>query len=159
MLNETLVIACAFILFIVFTYKPVKAFILSALDQKIADTIKQVEEAKLLKKDATKEFQDAQDKLEESENIASQMISHAKKKSEEILHNVEKEVTELAAKKTESSMQRILLQEKKVLEEIKVEAVELAMSYVEQALIDELDKSAQLALIESNVASMKKVIH
>ncbi|MCE2993856.1 MAG: hypothetical protein ACK5AV_01350 [Alphaproteobacteria bacterium] len=159
MLNETLVIACAFILFIVFTYKPVKAFILSALDQKIADTIKQVEEAKLLKKDATKVFQDAQDKLEEAENIASQMISNAKKKSEEILHNVEKEVTELAAKKTESSMQRILLQEKKVLEEIKVEAVELAMSYVEQALIDELDKSAQLALIESNVASMKKVIH
>jgi F-type H+-transporting ATPase subunit b len=159
MLNETLVIAFAFILFIVFTYKPVKAFILSALDQKIADTIKQVEEAKLLKKDATKVFQDAQDKLEEAENIASQMISNAKKKAEEILHNVEKEVTELAAKKTESSMQRILLQEKKVLEEIKVEAVELAMSYVEQALIDELDKSAQLALIESNVASMKKVIH
>lgn len=159
MLNETLIVASAFVLFIVFTYRPVKAFILSALDQKIADTIKQVEEAKNLKQDAEKVFEDAQSKLAEAEDIASQMISNAKKKAEEILHNVEKEVTELAAKKTESSMQRILLQEKKVLEEIKVEAVELAMSYVEQALIDELDKNAQLALIENNVASMKKVIH
>lgn len=159
MLSESFISAIAFVLFVGFTYRPIKNVILSALDEKIAETIKQMDEASALRVDAEKLFSDATAQLVEAQYTAKEMISNAQAKAKEILEDVEQEVSELAAKKTASSLQRIALQEKKVIDEIKIEAVELAMSYVEQALIDELDKNAQLTLIENNIGGIKKVIH
>jgi F-type H+-transporting ATPase subunit b len=159
MFTEATIVAIAFILFFVVLFRPIKRFILEFLDAKIQLAIRNIEEAAQLRSEAEGYLRSAQAHLAEAKTMALDIVNKAQEKSNLILSNVEDEVKILAEQKTENSLARLSQHENQIIEELKAEAVELAMVYVQDALVSELKKEAQMNLIEDSLKKTKKLIH
>lgn len=159
MFNETTVVAASFVLFVIALFKPAKNAILAFLDEKVQEAVKGIEEAKAMRKEAEEYFSQAKHKLSDAEKTALEIVESATARATAILTHVEEEVKVLAEKKSQIAMARIAQQEKQIIEEIKREAVELAMQHVQEALVDELDAGAQMSLIEHSIKNAKRMVN
>lgn len=156
---ESIVVAVSFVVFITTLAKPVSKAITNMLDARIGRVATQLEEAAKLRKEAEEAYSLAEQKLRESEVLSKKILKNAKDKAHELLDNVEKEVADIIARKTEISMQRIAEQEKAIQEEIQNEAVIMALQHVETALMAELSKQTQTSLISEVITQTKKLVH
>lgn len=159
MFTEANIVAAALALFLVGLFRPIKKFVLSFLDLKIQDAIKDLEHAKNLRLEAENYLALARQKLKESESTALAIVDKARIKSEQIIASVEEEVNRIAERKIADSNARIAQQERQIASELKLEAVELAMSHVQDTLIRELNKDAQMSLITSSLKRTSKMTH
>ncbi len=159
MITEVTIVAASFVLFVVTLFKPIKRFLLGFLDAKIRTAVRNIEEAAEMRSEAEGYLKVAQAHLDEAKQTALDIVNKAKEKSNLILTGIEKEIKLLSEKKAESSLARISQQERQIVEELRAEAVDLAMVYVQDALVNELKKDAQMNLIESSLKKTNKLIH
>lgn len=159
MFTESTVVAASFVLFVIALFKPAKSFILNFLDEKVKQAIKGIEEAKAMRKEADEYFAEAKHKIADAEKTALEIVETATMRANTILTNVEEEVKLMAEHKTQMAMARISQQEKQIMDELKQEAVELAMRHVQDALLNELDKGAQMSLIEESLKNAKRMVN
>lgn len=159
MITEASIVAGALALFIVALFKPIKRFALAFLDMKIQVAIKDLEDAKNLKAEAQSYLKLAKLKLAEAENVALAIVDKAEAKSNQIIASVEEEVRLIAERKAADSLARITQQERQIATELKHEAVELAMAHVQETLLRELNKDAQMSLITSSLRRSNKMKH
>lgn len=157
--NEGMVVALAFILFIPLVYKHAKNAIVNLLDDRTSNVIKSLKESEKIFKDAQSLLDDAKSKHKEAEETIRLMIIHAENEAKALIEEAKKQAEEITNKKIEMSLAKINLQEKQLLEDIKLAAIQQAMTKVEESLINELDKEAQLSLIEDGIKQVKKLMH
>ncbi len=159
MFTETNVVAIALVLFLISLFKPIKNFALSFLDKKIQDAVKNLDRARELRCEAEEYLKSAGRKLQEAEHAALAIVNKAEERVNQIMDSVEAEVGAIADRKMADSLARIAQQEHQIASELKFQAVELAMSYVQDNLMKELDKDAQMSLITSSLKCISKMKH
>ncbi len=104
-MNENLVIACCFILFVYLAYRPVKKSILGALDDKIKDIKGELEAAEQLKNEAKTLFEQTKNELDKFESDKEQIINDAKQSIMQSIEQEKKEFDLMIARTESSSLQ------------------------------------------------------
>tara|TARA_B110000014_G_C19843397_1_gene437198 strand:+ start:211 stop:708 length:498 start_codon:yes stop_codon:yes gene_type:complete len=127
--------AIAFVLFIILTFKPVKLILLKNLDEKIKLIITRIDEAKKIEKDAEILLQNIKDK----EKNLSSTISSLKQETNNIIHNLNKEIE----KKIEYQIN------------LKKNLAELKIKQLEQEAISEIKNKTTYHTIEAVKNIMK----
>lgn len=158
-LNETTIVALAFILFIPVVYKRAKHAVIEMLDNRTAQVVKSLQESERIFKDAQALLNDAKLKHQEAEETIRLMVIQAENEARSLIADAKRQAEEITNKKIEISLAKINLQEKQLIEDIKLAAIQQAMTKVEESLINELDKEAQLSLIEDGLKQVKKLMH
>ena len=158
-LNESLVGAVAFAIFVALVYRPVKRLLVSMIDEYTAQAITKLEEAGAILKDAKAMSLDIQKQYKQAKIDSADIMKKAKLEATSLIEDARKEVENMTAKKTEMALERIAQQEKQMVEDLKKEAIALAISTVEEGLLKELDKSAQNSLINHGIKEVKKLVH
>lgn len=158
-LNETFIVAIAFFALIPFVYKPIKKSILFMLDKKTAAAIKTLNEAQELYNKAQELLKEAQKHHATAIKDAQDIIKKANDEAEIILKEANDEVEKIVKKRTALSIARINQQEKQIIDDIKNSAIQLAVSQVQESIVNELGKEAQLSLIENGIKEAKKLLN
>lgn len=158
-INESFVAAIAFIIFAGLVFKPVKRLIVSMIDDYTAQAIKKLEEAEAIFQDAKVMSQEVQKQYKQAKIDSVDILNNAKLEAASLIEDARKDVENMTAKKTQMALERISQQEKHMVEDLKKEAISLAVATVEQGLLKELDKSAQNSLINHGIKEVKKLVH
>ena len=158
-LNESIIVGLAFLLFIPLVYKHAKNAIINMLDDRTANVVKSLQESDKIFKEAQDLLKDAKLKHQEAEETIRLMVIQAENEAKSLIEDAKRQAEEITNKKIEMSLAKINLQEKQLIEDIKLAAIQQAMSKVEESLINELDKEAQLSLIEDGLKQVKKLMH
>ncbi|MDF3048012.1 MAG: synthase chain precursor [Candidatus Midichloriaceae bacterium] len=159
MFTESNVVAIASILFAIALYKPIKNFVLAFLDEKIQEAVKDIEYAKNLRIEAEQYLEESKKKLAEAEKTAVEIIEKANERSEFIIGDLENQFKEISDRKLSDSLARIAQQEQQIISELKSQTVELTMKYVEESLISELSKEAQMSLVNKSLKRISKIMN
>jgi len=157
--NESIIVAASFFLFIALVYQGVKKGVIAIIDDYAAEAVKSLKESQKMRDEAHKLLTSVKKQQIEAKKTSAEIISRSKAEAEAIQKDAKSEIKKLAIKKLEMAYSRIEQQEKQILEGMKNEAVQMAISQVQEALIDELDSSAQLTLIHDGVRGIKKLVH
>jgi F-type H+-transporting ATPase subunit b len=157
--NEGFFVACSFAAFVGLVYKPAKKGIISVLDNRTERAISALREAESLKAEASDILHALKRERIKARKEAAEIIEAAKNDAELLIKEALEKAEELAERKFALSTERIAQAEKQILSDIKAQTIELAVSRVEEILINELDKNAHLDLISSSLADTKKLVN
>lgn len=149
-------VAVATVFFIGLIFKPIKRFILSALDKHTVTAIKNLTEAHKMYEEALLIFNEIKQQHLEAKQNVDEIIAKAKEEAETLISEASLEVDRITKKKSELAMARIIQQEKHIMEFLKDEIVSDALIRVQNMIAQELDVNAQLSLLESNIKQTTK---
>jgi F-type H+-transporting ATPase subunit b len=158
-LNETVVVAIAFLVFIPLVFKPVKKAVLTMLDERAAVAVKVLKEAEELHTKAQMLLKEAEEHYATALKDSKDIVQKASEEAHSILDEANKEVERIVKKKTELSIVRISQQERQIVDDIKSSAIQLAVSQIQDSIMDELGKEAQISLIENGIKEAKKLLN
>lgn len=158
-LNESIVVAGAFAIFVPLVYKPVRNLILGFIDKYAAEAVKNLEESRQMRDEAEKLLKEIRKHHAEAQKSSKDIIESSRQDVEEIMQEMKDEVAAMTKIKIDLSVSKIAQQEKQIMESLKNDAISMAMESVYSTLLNELDKSAQMSLIDSNVKNIKKLLN
>ncbi len=156
---ESIIVAVAFVVFLALAIKPIKNILLSMLDKYALDAVRQLTEANNMFKEASDMYDEIKKQHRQAERESQLIITKAKEEASALIEEAKKELERVTQKKTELTMGRIEQQEKQIVDDLKNEAIALAITKVQESLINQLDAEAQLALINSGIKEVKKLVH
>ncbi|MEW6002838.1 MAG: ATP synthase F0 subunit B [Nitrospirota bacterium] len=133
-----------------FAKKPFQSF-LRQRTELIQKTLDEAREAKEL---ALKALKEVEDRLKEKDKEIEEIMSVAKVSGEKELENLMMQGDKLKAYILEQAKANIDLEVKKAKEDIKAEAVEIAMELAEKKIKEKLTKKEQEKLLEESIAKM-----
>jgi DNA mismatch repair protein MutS2 len=156
---EALIAAVAFCIFLVLVIKPIRTLVLNALDNYALQAVRELKEANKMFKEAEKLHKDIVKQHIQAKEDAKKIIAKAKSEAESIVKSAKSELKKVTEKKLQLTMSRIDQQERQIVEDLKNEAITIAMTKVQEALIHELDSEAQLTFIKNGIREVKKLVH
>ncbi len=152
--DATLWVAVSFILFILLVFKPLKNQLSEALEKKINDLKKEIDESKKLKAEAENIFREQKNKQEENLKKIQQIRNDTMQQILEINKTINEEI-KVALKRRENNFIQISSQmERKILEEIRTEILKKTIFYTEHRLKNKLTEKHNSKLIND---SLKKL--
>ena len=160
MFNEHFIVAVTFVVFIVLVYKPMKNAIIDALDQHTADAIKNLQISRQVFEEAQAMLTEIQKKYKEAEKNSKDIITKANEEAEAIMREATIEFENISNKKTQVALFRLAQQEQRIMEHLKESIIQRAIEEVNQTLLKQLDKTAQMKLIDDSIERIgKKVVN
>ncbi len=141
------------VILVVFLKKPLQAFFNNRTET-IEKTLKEAQEAKDIAEEALK---DVEQKLKLKDEEIKRIIASAKKSGREEREKLIEEGRVMSKKIMEQAEGNIAYELKKAKEEIKAEAVEIAMELAEKKLRDKLTAEQQQKLLEEAVSKLEAV--
>lgn len=145
--NESSVIALAFFVFVIAGYRRIRGAVLIFLDDKINQTAKELEDAARLREEAQTYLRDAQHDLECAHKRASEIIADAQQNAKALLLSIDTRVQEIKARKEALLEARLKQQERRMVAELKGQAVTHAIQNVEEHLRTGITSKESLDLI------------
>lgn len=149
----------SFVMFVGFLWKKALPIINSLLDGRIAQIIKNLEEAENLRVEAQEMLAQYQrkhrDALQESQKIIDTAKENARQYKEKALADLE---TTMKARE-EQLTERLERMEQNAIGHIQTYAAELAMQAARQIIEENLDKKTNVKLVDDAIKSIEKNIH
>jgi F0F1-type ATP synthase membrane subunit b/b' len=158
-INESMIVAVAFCLFVPLVFKYVKKALVSILDERTKNIIKSLKESEKLFNEAQKLLSNAKLQYKEAEKMSKNIMIKAEEEVVMLINNAKKEAEIITKKKTDLSIARINQKENQLIEDIKLSAIQMAITKVEESLIKELDKEAQLSLLNDGLKQVRRLMN
>jgi F-type H+-transporting ATPase subunit b len=157
--SPTFFVAVSFVLFVGLTYKPVGKIIISALDERGISIKNELGEALRLKEEAQALLASYQRKQKEVVEESESIVVEAQAEAKRIAIESELELDLALNKRVELAMQKIAAYEAAVIQEVKNNSIDIAISTVRSLVIDNLSRDAGDELIGNAIAGMGKKLH
>lgn len=106
-LNESFVIAICFVIFIYFSYKPIKKAIISSLEAKISEIKSKLAESEKLKEDAKQLLEEVEKEMSAFEENNKIFLANAQLSTDRLIELKSKEMDLLIARKKDSATKSI----------------------------------------------------
>lgn len=142
-----------FLLLAIFVAKAPKK-IAEALDARIADTRKALDEAQALRTEAEKLLSDAKAKLAASETEAANVISHAEAEAKQLVVDAKTKATELTARRTKMAEDKIAAAERSAVAELRARAADSAASIAAKVIAESHGATADKSIVDSAIARL-----
>ncbi len=152
-------VAVSFVVFIALVYKPVGNLIVDALDKRTLRIKNELGEALRLKEEAQALLASYQRKQKEMAEDAESIVAEAEAEAKRIAKESEQELDLALNKRVELAMQKIAAYEASVVQQVKDNSVDIAISTVRSIVMDTLNKEASEELIGKAIAGIDKKLH
>lgn len=152
-------VALSFVLFVLAVFKPIGKIMGSALDNRSAKIQKELDEALRLKEEAQALLASYQRKQKEAAEEAKNIIKHAQEEAKRITLEAENSLEENLNKKIQLAMQKIASYEHSVMQEVRTNSIDIAVSTVRNLVKEKLSKEVADGLVTRAINEMNKKLH
>jgi len=157
--GQTFWVALSFLGFIALVYKPVGKILCDALDARANKIQSELQEALKLKEEAQALLSSYQRKQQEVAKDAENIIIEAEAEAKRIAKESEAALDEALNKRVEVAMQKVAAYEASVLQQVKHNSVDIAISTVRQLINENLTKDMAQELVSKSVADLGRKLH
>lgn len=152
-------VALSFVLLVVFAFKPVGKVLCTALDSRAAKIQKELDEALHLKEEAQALLASYQRKQKESAVEAEKILANAESEAKRIVADAEKNLEETLNKKIQVAMQKIASYEHSVMQDVRLNSIDIAIGTVRNLVKEKLSKEVADSLVNRAIGEMNKKLH
>jgi len=157
-IDEKFWLAIAFLGFVVLMIKYVLPIIVVKLSQGVQNIANELAQAKEMKERAQKLLAEAQNRNEESVALAEKTIKESAIEAQKFLDEAKRNIENEVNKKTEALLNRIKSEEEKMVREMKVQIINIALQNI-QANLQNIDKNRANNLVKKSIEDIDKIIH
>ena len=152
-------VAVAFVIFVVLVAKPIKAFFTSALDARSERIRTEIAEAQSLREEAQKLLADYKRKQRDALKEAEEIIAHAKLESERLGEQTRQDLEVALRRREQAAVEKIAQAEAQALQEVRDQAVDVALSATARLISESLDKTKSDALVDQSIRDLSGKLH
>jgi F-type H+-transporting ATPase subunit b len=153
-------VAISFLLFVgVLIYMRVPAKLVGALDKRAAAIAFELEEARKLRQEAESLLADYQRRVRSAESEAAAIIAQAEREAEAYARDTRTAFDEMLARRMKIAEEKIVRAETKAIDDIRVEAADLAISAAEQIIESKVTGKLAEDMATLSLDRIKKRLH
>ncbi len=149
----------SFLMFMAVLWKYALPVINKLLDTRIAQVIKNLDEAENLRVEAQEMLAQYQRKHRDALQESQKILETAKENARQYRENVQAELEEAMDVREKQLTSRLERMEQNAISEIQTYAAELAMKAARQIIEDNLDKKTNAKLVDDSIKSIAQNIH
>jgi F-type H+-transporting ATPase subunit b len=124
------------------------------LDQRIADTRRQLDEAKAIRAEAEKLLADAKAKHAASAGDAAAIVAHAEQEAKALVAKAETDAAELVQRRSKMAEDKIGAAERAAIAEVRAKAADAAAKAAASIIADHHSAAADKALVDRTIAGL-----
>lgn len=145
-----------FILLAIFVAKAPRR-IAEILDARIAETRRQLDEARAIRAEAEALLNDAKARQAASTRDATAILQHAETEARDLVTKAEADAEQLVARRTRMAQDKIAAAERAAVDEVRARAAAAAAAAAEQLIRERLDGERDRALVDSAIGGLDRV--
>lgn len=144
-----------FILLAIFVGKAPKK-IATALDERIAETKRELDEARALRAEAEALLAEARTRQQGSARDAEAIIAHAQAEAQTLIANAERDAEQLVERRSRMAEDKIAAAERGALADVRARAAIAATAAAETLITQRLDAEGDRAMIDQAIAGLAR---
>lgn len=154
--DPTFWVAVAFIIFVALAIKPlgVHRQMFAALDKRGQRIGKEIEEAEALREEAQKLLADYKRKQRDAVKEAEEIVVHAKAEAGRLREQAQKDLEASLQRREQAAMEKIAQAEAQALQEIRNQAVDVALAATARLISDNLDQAKAASLVDEAIGDL-----
>lgn len=152
--SATTWVAAAFIIFMAMVAYWGLRPILRSLDARAERIRNEIREAEKLREEAQRQLADSKRRQREAEKEATQIVEHAKHEAKRMRDQAEKDVTEQLERRERQTLDKIEQAEKKAVQEVRNQAITVAMAAAERLMRDNLSEKKANELVDTAIKDL-----
>ena len=149
--DPTFWVAVAFVIFVIAVFKPIKAALIGGLDAKIKEIRQEVEEAEKLREEAQSLLASYQRQQRQALQTADEIVLRAKEEAKSHRAQADEAMKEMVRRLEEQAREKIAQAEAIAIQEVKLLAVDLAITASEKLLAEKLIGDEGSRLIDKSI--------
>ena len=157
--SPTFIVAVSFVIFVALVFKHIKNIILNSLDERSLRIKNELSEALRLKEEAQALLASYQRQQKEAIEESKNIVIEAEAEAERIAKEAEIELESALNKRVALAMQKIAAYEAAVIQQVKNNSVDIAISTVRSLVINKLSKDESEELVGLAISDLSKKIH
>ena len=154
--DPTFWVAVAFVIFVVAVFKPIKAALIGGLDAKIEKIRQEVEEAEKLREEAHSWLANYQRQQRQALQTAEDIVLRAKEEAKIHHAQADEAMKEMVRRLEEQAREKIAQAEAAAIQEVKLLAVDLAITASEKLLTEKLTGDEGSRLIDKSILEISE---
>lgn len=127
------------------------------LDARIAETRRQLDEARAIRAEAEALLAKAKAQQAASAGDAQAIIAHAEQEAADLIEQAEKEAADLTARRLRMAEDKIAAAERSAVAEVRAQAADAAIRAASALIAERHDSKADKALVDSTIAGIAQV--
>ncbi len=157
--SPTFWVAVAFVIFVGFAFKKVRDGLNAALDGRAERIKAQLDEAKQLREDAQATLAEYQRKLRDAAEEANAIVEHAKVEAERLREHARADQEQALKRREQLAVEKIAQAEAEALEQVRNQAVDLAVAATARLLAESMDQNQAERLIDAAIEELPDKLH
>lgn len=148
-----------FLFFGIIYYMKVPGMVSQSLDKR-ADRIRnELDEARRLREEAQQLLAEYQRKRKDAEQEAAELISAAEHEAAGLVADARQKTEDYVQRRTAMAEQKIALAEAEAVNEVRRQAIDIAVAAAERLIVDKVDDKKSAALFSSSVTELKRKLN
>ncbi|CAM3058077.1 ATP synthase subunit b [Sphingomonas antarctica] len=144
-----------FLLITIFVVKAPKK-ITDALDERIAETKRTLDEAKALRAEAEAMLADAKAKAAASAGDAQSIVNHAEAEAKHLIEEAKAKATDLTQRRQKMAEDKIAAAERAAIADVRARAASAAAGIAAQVIRQSHDATADAALVDTSIKDLQR---
>ncbi len=152
-------VAVAFVIFVVAVFVPVKRSLLSALDARGDRIRSEIDNAQALRVEAQKVLAEYRRKQRDALTEVEQILDQAKQQAEYLQKQAQKDLETALQRREQAAMENIARAESQALEDVRNQAVDVAIAATAEVIAGQLNKRRANAIVNKAIRDLPEHLH
>ena len=157
--SPTFWVAVAFLVFVALAAKPVAGALIGALDARSARIRAELEEAQALREEAQKTVAEFKRKQRDALKEAERILDHAKLEAKRLRERAERDLEVALERREQAALDKISQAETQALQEVRDQAIEVALVATAKLISENLDPERSGAMIDQAIRDLSGKLH
>jgi F-type H+-transporting ATPase subunit b len=157
--DPTFWVAIAFVVFVVLAARPATRAIFAALDARAERIRSEIQEAQALREEAQKALAEYKRKQRDALKEAEQIIEHAKIEATRLREHAEQDLETALQRREQAALEKIAQAESQALQDVRNQAVDVALTATVKLISDNLDKGRSDAMVDRAIRDLSGKLH
>jgi len=157
--SPTFWVAVAFLVFVAVAAKPVAGALIGALDARSARIRAELEEAQALREEAQKTVAEFKRKQRDALKEAERILDHAKVEAKRLRERAERDLEVALERRERAALDKISQAETQALQEVRDQAIEVALVATAKLISENLDPERSDAMIDQAIRDLSGKLH
>lgn len=152
-------VAVAFVIFVAAVYRPLKRQLVGALDERSDRIRAEIDEAQALREEAQKLLAESKRKQRDALKEAEAILAHARSEVARLRQQAERDLEASLRRREQVAMEKIAQAEAQALQDVRNQAVEVALAASARLIEAHMDKERAEALIDRAIRDLSGKLH
>ena len=157
--DPTFWVAVAFLVFVVLAARPVWGALTGGLDARSARIRSELEEAQALREEAQKTVAEFKRKQRDALKEAERILDHAKVEAKRLRERAEQDLEVALGRRERAALDKISQAETQALQEVRDQAIEVALVATAKLISENLDPERSGAMIDQAIRDLSGKLH